>query len=82
VVAHSTLLRAFYRAELLVRYDDQTAQTVTSNKALERMEIDYTPIDLMVVGQNDQSGDKLRPMYHRDRATGYIIGFIIEIGES
>ena len=81
VVALSTLLRASYRTELLVRYDDETAQAVTRNKALERVEIDYTPIDVMVVGQNNHSGDKLRLMYPLDRATGYIAGFFIEIGE-
>ena len=81
MVALSILLRASYHAELLVRYDDETAQAVPSQDALERVEIDCTPIDVMVVSQNDCSGDKLRPMYHRDRATGYIIGFFIESGE-
>ena|SRR2546423_1670749 len=57
VVALPTLLSAFYRAELLILYDDQTAQALPGQGALERVEIDYTPIDLMVVSQNDQSGD-------------------------
>src|SRR5260370_18192652 len=57
VVALPTLLSAFYRAELLILYDDQTAQALPGQRALERVEIDYTPIDLMVVSQNDQWGD-------------------------
>ena len=82
VVALSALLSAFHQAELLVRYDDETAQAVPSQGALERVEIDYTPIDLMVVGQNDHPGDKLRPIYLLDRATRYIIGFTIEVQRS
>ncbi len=82
VVALSTLLHAFYHAELLIRYDDETAQAVTSRGALEPVEIDYTPIDVMVVGQINHPGDKLRPMYLLDRATRYIIGFSIEVERS
>jgi hypothetical protein len=82
VVALSTLLRPFHHAELLIQHDDETAQAATGQEALERVEIDYTPIDVMVVGQNDHAGDKLRPMYLLDRATRYIIGFSIEVERS
>ncbi len=80
-VALSTLLRAFHRAEIIIWHDDVTAKTVTSKKALEHVVIDCTPIEAMVINQNDHSGDKLMPMYHVDRATGYIVGFFIESGE-
>ena len=82
VVGLSTLLRAFHRAELLAQYDDEAAQPVTSRGALERVEIDCTPIDVMVVGQNDRSEDKLRPTCLLDRATRYVIGFTIEVERS
>lgn len=77
VVALPTLLPAFYPAELLVRNDDETAQVVTSQGALERMEIDFTPLDVMVVDQRDL----LSPMHLLDRSTGYIMGFTFNIGE-
>lgn len=82
MVALSTLLRAFHSAELIVQYDDETGKTVISNQALEHLVIDYTPIDVVVVSQNDHSGAKLRPMCHIDRATRCIVGFFIESGES
>lgn len=82
VVALSALLRAFYHAELLFRYAEETVQAVTGRGAPERVEIHYTPIDVMVVGQNDRPGVKLGPTYLLDRATRYIIGFSIEIGEA
>lgn len=82
MVALTTLLLAYHRAELIVQYGDETGKTVISNKVLERVKIDYTPIDVIIVGQNNHSGVKLMPTYLMDRATKYIVGFFIESGES
>lgn len=68
VIALATLLHAFDQGELEVE--------------LKYVEIDYTPIDVMVVITNDHSNTKHKPTYLVDRATRYVVGFYLESKEN
>jgi hypothetical protein len=64
VIALATLLHAFDEGELRVQ--------------LKYMEIDYTPIDVVIVPPIDHSETKLQPTYLIDRATRYFVGIFFE----
>lgn len=67
VIALATLLRAFHDGEIIVQ--------------LEYVEIDHTPVDVVVVIPIDHLGTKLKPTYLIGRVTRYVVGFSIEIRE-